>query len=476
MSMLLLGLLLLLAPDPQGQGLLNVLARPALSGAKVAVVVIDAETGRSLHEQRADEPLMPASNMKVLTTAAAVSLLGADHVFATRLLADGWPDDDGQLMGDLVVVGEGDPCLRTDLLAATPLGDPADGLAELLVQVGVRRIEGRLELDDRAFDREWVHPSWERDDLQRYYAAPIGALSLERNCLSISVDGRKSGRLPQATLQTPAVGYTLENDVDWSSSSGRYVVGAWRPDDQGVVKVDGHVSRGVFGAPLEVPARNASLYFGRSFQAALAARGVIITGGLDDAYAGPLPDVELARVETTLDRALFLANKESDNSVAEHLFKALGLKTEGQGSFASGGRAMESFLRDTVGLHTSGMQLADGSGLSRENRVTARALASTLATMYATPGDERDLFLRSLPVAGLDGTLDERMREAPYRGAVRAKTGYIRGVSSLSGLAWTRSGRVLAFSILINGYSEKYRNRDMKSVQDDLCRELVSRW
>jgi len=475
-SALLLCLLLMLAPQPTGSGLLTVLSRPELKGARVAVVVMDAETGRTLHELRPDEPLLPASNMKLLTTAAAVSGLGADFVFSTSLLAETEPGPDGVLPGDLIVVGSGDPSLRTDVLEPFGGQGPAALLAEIVAAAGVTDVQGCLRLDDSIFDREWVHPSWERDDLGRAYAAPVGALSLEGNCLHVVFDARSRGESPWASLSAPVSGYALENEVHWSDKPGRYIVGALRPRVDGTVKLTGHISRGVIGQPVAVPVRNATRLFGASLLGALRGRGIRVHGGICLDGSGGAGEVELGRIETPLDRALFLANKDSDNTVTEHLFKAIGAQAEGQGSFASGARAMGHFLRSTVGVSTAGLVLADGSGLSRSNRVSARALAATLASMHASPQPERDLFLRSLSVAGLDGTLTKRLREAPYRGAVRAKSGYIGGVSSLSGLAWTRSGRVLAFSILINGYATKYRNQDMKRIQDDLCRELVSRW
>ena len=475
MSSILLGLLSLL-PVLQGQGLDGVLARRSLEGARVAVAVVDTATGTSLYMRNADAPMIPASNMKLLTTAAAVRLLGVDHVFVTRITATALPDPAGLVQGDLVLRGGGDPCLRADVLGPDGIHDPAGFLVDLLQTAGLRRATGSLLVDDGYLDREWVHPDWEPGDLVRSWASPVGALSLERSCLQILVDGRQSGAGPTVVMRRAVQGYRLDNEVEWSSVRGRNQVGALQPDDHGMVKVQGHIGHGVVGSPFDVPARDASLFFGRSIMARLDERGIVIEQGFDRDRT-PAPDgVELMRFETPLDRAVIVANKESDNSICDHLFKVIGAEREGQGSFAAGGRALSGFLTAEVGVDVGGFVLSDGSGLARSNRVSAMSLARTVASMVRDPGPERDLYLRSLPVAGLDGTLDERLVDPPYRGAVRAKTGYIQGVSSLSGLAWTRSGRVLAFSILVNGFGAPYSNLDMKAAQDDLCRELIDRW
>lgn len=473
-ALLLLALLLL--PGPREHGLTAVLERPALTGAQVSVVVLDASTREVLFTRGHDRPTAPASNMKLLTTAAAVRRLGVDHVFVTSFLAASWPDANGALTGDLVLRGGGDPCLRQDLLRPEGITDPAAFLAHLLADTGLRRVTGQLLLDDTYLDQQWVSPEWEANDLGRAYAAPVGALSLDRNCLQLLVDGNSGTASPRAALTLDVLGYRLRNEVRWSEVRGQHLVGALRPDDDGQVRVQGAVARGVVGAPFEVPVRDATDFAGRRVLGCLGALGIQVDGGLGRVVA-PLPGlVELARFETPLDLAVIITNKESDNSVADHLFKVLGAELDGDGSFAGGGRALACFLAEDVGLDPKGLVAMDGSGLAPSNRVTALMLARTLAAMHSRPGPDRDLFLRSLPVAGLDGTLNDRLRDPPYRGAVRAKTGYIRGVSSLSGLAWTRSGRVLAFSILISDFRDTYRNRDMKAIQDDLCRELIDRW
>lgn len=469
--------LALLAAIPAVEDLSSILGRKVLRKARVSVAVADAETGELLVARAIDEPMAPASNLKLITSAAALHGLGADHHFETRLLARELPHD-GVLASDLILVGSGDPCLRLDALDYLGLSDPVGRLADLLVDGGLTEVHGALVLDDGLFDREWVHPDWERDDLHRSYAAPVSALSVYGNCLTLVTDGRGSGERPPLQLDPPVRGYTISNRLRWGPSKGKVSIHVGRPDEAGRLTVQGEIPRGV--SPIEavqVPVRDAPLLFGRALQGALAARGVQIREGLArDAGAGATLEGshELASFRTHIDTALLLCNKESDNSVADHLLKAVGAEVLDDGSFAGGARAIERFLAQQVGTRTAGLHVSDGSGLAPTNRVTARMLVDTLVAMNRSAPATRDLFLRSLAVAGQDGSLHDRLPESPYSGAVRAKSGFIRHVSALSGYAVARSGRVLAFSILFND-TPRYVNSQLKAAQDDICRSLIDR-
>ena len=451
-------------------GLESVLKSPHLTDARVAVAVVDLASGELLFERAIDEAFAPASNMKLLTTAAALATLGADHEFTTSFVAAAEPEA-GRLQGDLFVVGTGDPSLRADVLDPSAATDPAVLLSQLVRGAGLVSVAGDLVLDAGAFVDEGVHADWEAADLDRAFAAPIGALSIDGNRIEVRIDGRG----PTATLSTPLSGYRVDNELRSSSTRGTWQVGAIRPDASGDLRVFGAISRDVTDRLLEVPVREPPRLFGERLLAAFANAGIEVDGGIRLAPGASRhleSSVELARLATPISRAVLLANKESDNSMADHLFKAIGTSVASTGSFATGGEGVLTFLRDTVGTRVQGVEVRDGSGLSARNRVTARAVVSTLVHMAATPGAERDVFLRSLPVGGVDGTLRTRMAAASTRGAVRAKTGFITGVSTLSGYVRSRGGRVFAFSILFNGIKPG-TNAKLKHVQDEVCRVLA---
>ena len=460
-------------PASADAALAELLARPTLKGIEVSVAVVDVADGRMLLARSIDAPRVPASNMKLVTTAAAVGLLGADYRFTTRFVAEGAPDADGLLAGDLVVVGGGDPCLRGDILGALGIAEPAAFLADMLLEAGVRRITGALALDDGLFDDQRQHPEWPADDLDKAYAPPVDALSMHGNCLTLEVSGR--GGSPQARLVTATGGYRVENELRRAATSTEFLIWPRRPDESGMVRLTGTVGAAVDQRPVQVPVLDGSRLFGLSLLAELQRRGVTVDGGLalrPGAAAALGSPVELATYSSPLSTAVLLANKESDNSIAEHLFKLVGAEVVGEGSFAGGARAVERFLGQQVGTATVALAVRDGSGLAPTNRVTARCLVDVLTAMARGPADQRDVYLRTLPVSGLDGSLAERLAEAPYAGRVRAKTGWIGGASSLSGYAYTRSGRLVAFSLLFNGVP-RGRNRYMKAAQDDICRLLV---
>ncbi len=448
------------------------LERAELKGAQVAVAVLDVDSGQRVFWRQAELPLAPASNMKVLTTAGALLAFGPEAVFATRFETTAAISDAGRLQGDLVLVGGGDPCLRPGLLGLDAGGaDPLRVLASLLLAAGVTGVDGRLLLDDGLFDRQWVHEDWSPGDLDLAYAAPIGALSAFGNCLALDVDG---GGSPAARLVSDVAGFAVRNELRLADKSNTFAVGALRPDAQGIVVVRGEVGRAVGGRRIEVPVREPSAWFGALLARQLERAEIDVRDGLHVAAgAAPAAGRVLGSLETPLENALVLANKESDNFVADHLLKLLGARLAGEGSFAAGGRALAEYLGARTGAPLDGVVVRDGSGLSARNRVTARLIVETLATVARAEPAVRDRFLRSLPVSGTDGSLGQRLTEAPYAGAVRAKTGFIKGVSGLSGYARTRGGRTLAFSILINGYNPRYGNTQMKAVQDDICRALV---
>ncbi len=446
------------------------LRRGELKGARAALCVVDVHTGERLYAQRADEAQAPASNLKLLTTAAALSLLGPEHAFSTRLLATVAPDAQGTLAGDLVVLGGADPCLRGDLLAHEGVVDPAMLLADLLQVHGVRRVTGRLVLDDGLLDREWLSPDWKDGDIGNDYAAAVGALSLHGNCLTVQV-----GQGTAAVLATLADGYRLENRLEAAASSGAYEVGITRPDAAGVLVARGRIGRGVAPQLVRVPVVDPTQLFGRCLLARLRERGVSVDGGAAvEAGAAARAPHALGTLQSPLVNAVLLANKESDNGIADHLFKYLGALRGGAGSFAGGERALLAWLRTEVATPVEGVVLHDGSGLSGKDRVSARLLTDVLRHMALRGDAAGHAFLRSLPVAGLDGSLKARMNADDLRGAVRAKTGYIAGVSCLSGYARSASGRLLAFSVLINDFDPKQTNAQMKAIQDDICRALVA--
>lgn len=432
--------------------------------------VLSLDTGEVLFSLEAHAPLAPASNTKLVTSAAALDVLGVDYQFVTEIAARGRVDA-GRLEGDLVVIGGGDPSFRDDFEA----GDGWRPLRDLAAQVaaaGIREVSGALVLDDRLFDREFTAVTWPADQRNRDYCAPVAALSLRGNCLPVEVaPPRSAGALASARTLPELPIFRIESEIVGTGVKGQNEVALSMPDASGRVLAKG---RTWILNPVQtylVPVPDPPLYFGAALHECLAGAGVRVSGGVRAiAEQEPRGDVRpVARCATPLARVITTMNKESDNNLAEHLFKLAASKRSGTGTFATGSVAVREFLR-SIGVPESEQRFVDGSGLSRENRITPAALTTLLSRCYHSAAT-RDLFVASLPVAGIDGSLKNRLVEEPFRGHVRAKTGFINRVSALSGYVRTLSGGSLAFSILMNDFQAS--NAAMKEIQDNICRILV---
>jgi len=412
------------------------------------------DTGEHLFDLNAGRLMMPASNMKIVTLAAAVDVLGWDHRFATTLETPA-AIDAGVLRGDLIVRGGGDPTINTrDGRAAAVL----DEWATALRAAGVQQIDGRIIGDDQLFDDEGIGPGWAWDYLQFGYAAPVGALQFNENLATLTVrPAARAGDPAQVTL-TPGSGLTLLSRVATVAAESAAGVDYRRRLDQPVLEVSGSVAAG--SAPLErtVAVVNPTTFFVQSLKDGLIARGIAVSGAavdLDDAAAELAESMAERRtmVETkspTLREIGIVMMKVSQNLYAETLVKSIGAARGGLGTFDGGLTTVRGALA-AWGVPNDGYVNADGSGLSRYNYLAAATVTAVLEREYK---DERhrDAFIATLPIAGKDGTIAARMQRTRAEGNAVAKTGSISNARSLSGFVRTRDGEMLVFSILANDF------------------------
>ena len=451
-----------------------ILQRPELRGAEIGVRFHSLTSDTTLFAQGSQRPLIPASNQKVLTLAMSLAILGPEHRFRTRMLATGGVTPEGVLEGDLYLVGDGDPALQPRFFESDDESAPLHPFVNYLTSRGIVRIRGDLVVDGSVFDTETTAPGWPEDQLDRHYCAPVGGLSLNGNCLTVMVSGGDGE--PSVELRPRLPQYQILSRLIRDGDPRKMSVWAQRPDAGGQVVVRGRVGSRAGAAPLRVAVRQPDWYFGSALYGSLQRAGVRIEGRLRRgllAEARPPANAlqELYTVQSPLLPALYFCGKESDNGIAEHLWKACAVARDHAGSFA-GGAATARELLEGLGADTASLKLVDGSGLSRDNRMTAEAMVDLLCAMYRSRW--RDFFLRSLPISGVDGSLERRMTDAKMLYRVRAKTGYLTRVSGLSGFVMAgppEDPEVYAFSILVNGF--RGRNQGMKQVQDDLCRLVV---
>lgn len=426
----------------------SLIVKQGLVPATVGVYAIDLRTGQELVAVDADRPLIPASNMKLLTSGAFLSVLGEDAVFRTEV----WRSGD-----DVVVVGSGDPALADPELLADMglsieefLGLWAQQIAE---RMGDTPID-ELLIDDRAFDQTRVHPTWPRDQLNRWYCAEVSALNFHTNVLHLHLAPGAGGGPPRIATEPESHWLTPKN-LARTTKKGRNTAWVSRKLGTNDMTLRGSV-RWSTSEPVSVAVHDPALLFGRLLAERLSRIGLERpeVRRLDE-HEQPPRDELLMAVETDIETVLERCNVDSHNLYAEALFKRLASEvTASRGDWSAGVAVMRMICQEKlasargVRVATDAV-IADGSGMSRANRITARFLARWLEVMALDPS--APVYYESLPVAGSEGTLRRRFRSDAPTSEIRAKSGYLSGVSCLSGYVMGADNEpVAAFSVLVN--------------------------
>ncbi len=430
------------------------LAKRELAGSRVGVLVVLRDSGAMLFEENADVPMTPASNMKIVTGAAALSILGPDFRFETVFATDG-ATDGGVLEGNLYVVGSGDPSIVSEELWK---------IAEEVRLHGIEKIAGDVVLDTLYFDSLSV-ASHDAANGQRAYHARTGALSLNFNSIAVHVfPGARSGDPARVEL-APATGYVkVRNEATTRGSRSGSTLSIKRSYENGrnVITVSGRIPAGGARKTVYRNLEDPAEHFGTVLVEFLAAAGIEVTGGVRTGAAPADTDVLFVHESKPLSLVVRDLNKFSNNFVAEQLVKTLSAEVHGPPGTTSGGvRVLGEFLV-SAGADSGSSRVVDGSGLSRENRLSPRTIVRALETTLDDFGSSYE-YVASLSVSGTDGTLEDRMGYAGVEGAVRAKTGLLDGVTAISGLMETLAGEEVLFSILVNGFDcEAWRAHDLE--------------
>lgn len=436
--------------------------------AEVGVHVVDLEDGLEAYNYRGDVAHILASNTKLFTSAAALDHLSPGFYFETEVLASGPITDEGLLTGDLAVVGGGDPNLSGRHYDGDPYG-PFREWAAALRERGIRRIGGDLVLVHGLFADAIIHPDWPRNQLDRWYEAPVAALSFSDNCALVKVKPAARAGEPAVVEIVPALTHLGFQSTATTATRVRNPVRIGRAVDAAIFTVSGQIKRRAAPVDRWVTVQDPVRYFGEALRATLAEEGIEHDGNLRPEAS--LPDATWRLIvthRTDLLTTLEVVNKRSQNFYAEAVLKVLGARQCGDGSWQGGVQAVTEFLSQH-GFRPGSYQMADGSGMSRNNRFAARQITRLLAVM----NEHRwgPAFMRTLPVSGeVDLSWEKRLARPPYRGNVLAKTGTLNGVSTLSGYVKGRSGRRYAFSILLNGAGAAWRSR---GAQDAIVRALI---
>jgi len=480
------------------EGLIRALLRNTdLGGTDVSVAVQDLRTGQWLVELDADEPRTPASNMKLVTTAAALELLGPRFAFTTELRlvpVENLPRREQRQDADapprlpvLAVIGSGDPALGDPKLLREHMdGMDAEGLldvwVEQVVKTGIKQFDA-IVVDDRVFDQQFIHPDWPRNQLIEWYCAPVAGINFHDNCLDILPrPAARRGLAPQIDI-FPEAPFIDSTNKATTGTQDKFWIGRREGTNDFTFNGQVHTLR---RTPLSVTIHDPPNFFGQLLRHRLAKRGIVVGDILRPAEGdAPLEGTTLHEIRTTLPLVLQRTNRNSLNMFAEALLKRMGHQVTGSpGSFENGAAALRIYMHNALGPRSAVATVADGSGLSRENRVTARLLVQLLRRMHES--QYADAYRTSLAFAGKtadgdtagDGSLEGRFDELGDGAWVFGKSGYINSVSALSGYlvfpdpAEPDTHRVYAFSILCNGFKPPLTNSSMKSLQDRIVQRI----
>ncbi|MFS8085888.1 MAG: D-alanyl-D-alanine carboxypeptidase/D-alanyl-D-alanine-endopeptidase [Acidobacteriota bacterium] len=443
--------------------------QPALEPGFFAVKIVSLETGEVIYEQDAHKFVRPASNMKLYTVAAAFDRLTPDYHFVTSVYAKEKPDDD-KVKGDLIIFGRGDPSIA----ARFNNGDYFKGindLADRIVAAGVKRIKGDLVGDESYFNGAPLGSGWEWDDLTWSYGAQVSALTINDNAIDLTVKpGNKIGAPVVITTGPAAVGFmTILNRATTSARGSKNELQLYRAVGENTLEVTGSVPLGDAGFIGGVAIPDPALAFVTMLRDALIKRGVKIDGRVRTLSGRPgefrsLPSNELPEAKPSLEIAslqsppfsLIAAHtlKPSQNQYTELILRTLGKMASTnskQANEEAGLEVVRNFLHQ-AGVGDSDLVLNDGSGLSRNDMITANATVQLLTFMSKHKYFAQ--FRDALPIAGVDGTLRTRMKGTPAEGNLRAKTGSLSSVASLSGYVTTAAGERLVFSMMLNNYPD----------------------
>ncbi len=455
------------------QELETIFSDPSFANAHWGVAVQSLKTGEFFYLRNENKEFMPASNMKIFTTAVAMFKLGADFHFVTKVYTNGLVRPDGVLEGDVIIRGCGDPSLGGRFNGGK-MTLVFEQWADSLQAKGVKSISGRMIGDDNYFVDEPLGTGWSWDYLNDYYAAQVSALSFNDNCIDIlfspgdSVGAAASFRLEPCTRYVEIInqvktGSRTNLSFDRAPGSNRIVC-------RGTIGIKDSTRRDW------VTIDNPTKYTAQVFMDILAARGIKTQGGCHD--IDDLADFTYAPLEIyslcsnsspALKDIVTVVNKESVNLYAELLFRVNAKELTGIGSTENAEQA-EKVIFGAMGINPEHLTLADGSGLTRLDLITPMSTVKLLNYMRRQACGQD--FMNTLPIAGVDGTLKGRMRQTMAEGKIRAKTGMIAKVRALSGYAATQDGEELAFSMIVNFYNGPTGMANQ--IQDLVCERMAA--
>lgn len=435
--------------------------------ANVGVQVVDVQTGEEVFARGADDLLVPASTMKVLTAATALKTLGPAYRFTTDLYTDADVElkANGRLPGNLYVKGHGDPTFVVEKLWK---------MVRDLRLNGVDRIEGNVVFDDSFHSGTGYLPGWDKkQDLERgpAYFSTLGALSLNMNTAVMLVGpGVEVGGRARIELETDTAGYVIiENELKTGREGSRRSIDIERVVERNHTrfKLEGSIPQDAKRLRYRRSIGDPTAHFMSAFEAMLKEEGIRVNGRFTRGVTPFEAEMFLHVPSPPLTTVLMDMQKYSLNFQAEQVLRTLGAEAEGEGSTEAGLRAVRQYL-DRLGVDKKHAILVNGSGLSRDSKMAPSVLTAVLVDMARDPKVGAE-FITSLSIGGVDGTLWRRLRDQPSR--LRGKTGTLDGVHCLAGYIDADGGRRYAFAFLSN-WKNNTRVSSVRDVHDTFVRQM----
>lgn len=450
----------------------EVLGSAGWGDARWGALIVSLDGGDTLFAVEPTAPLAPASNVKLLTTAAALHVLGPEYRFRTWLLASG-PVEDGVLHGDLTLYGTGDPGISDRFFGSKD--EVFHRLIDQLEAAGVRRVTGELLADASFLPGPVRHDDWDRRDLNEHFTAGVSALSFNENVVSFRIQSAEAGEPPIVETVPPHSALEIVNTAEMTTGRPRPRLAILREDPLEPVRVEGRMVVGTRDVWRQMTVAIPAEFTGASFLAALEERGIRVDGGVRsvhepaESHLGRLSAPALGRSgprilathrSRPLAEYLGVINKRSHNLFAELVFRATGRAAEGSGSPEASARAVRTTLLQ-LEVDTTHLVQVDGSGLSHRNQVSPATFVDVIASMSRGPLWPE--YWASLPRAGQRRELPRMYRTAAADN-LRAKTGTIEGVSALSGMVRSADGERLAFSLVVNDSPSQNRAKRVENL------------
>lgn len=447
------------------EGVSKIFNRAGISSKDSSAYVVSIKDGTTIFQHNINKPLMPASNLKLITSAASLALLKPEYRFKTVIYGDSYVSS-GILNGNLYLKGYGDPDLT---------GERLWRMVKKLKNTGIKEIAGDLIADESFFDNKEVSEGW---NVRRYgdsvYSARVSALSINRNIVDVWLRGsNNNGEKAIVTLEPENDFFYIDNQTITGGGYPNVIISRIPTNDgKNKIIIKGNVPKGSHSEVNKINLDNPGLYTGYVLKKLLEKEGIKIGGTVKKGITPKNAPELVSSNSRTLSSIVYDFNKNSVNIIGEILLKYLGATFKGApGTSKKGAEVIKKeFFEKMIKTDTSQLNIADGSGLSPLNRVTSEHFIKVLKYMYNDFSLQSD-YLASLPVAGADGTLRKRSKKTAGERKYRGKTGFINGVSCLSGYTVSKDGEPIAFSILVNNF----RSMDAAlSVQDGISTYLAT--